>query len=197
MSDWNSRTDNWDDDPEPKVNPAGGSGNKQDRGSWCTPRWLAEALGGFSLDPCSNPRSWITAVHTCSLEQGGDGLLEGPAGAYRNDAGRERWAPKGCETFINPPYGPGQVIRWVRHWAHTRFTFLLRWDPSTAWFEELIPLCTHVWFPKQRMNFEPPPGVKASSNPYPHALFMRDPPADRLERLSALGYLIPVDITPG
>lgn len=180
-----------------KVNPVGGSGEK-DRGSWCTPKWLADALGRFNLDPCSNPRSHVSARFRCSLEEDLNGLCEEERpGVFQflltsgereiMEAG-ERW-----ETFVNPPYARGQVARWVKHYKHTRFTFLLRWDPSTDWFGELIRKCTHIWFPSRRINFEPPPGVKGSANPYPHALFMRQPPADRLLRLAPLGYLIPVD----
>lgn len=162
------------------VNVFGGAGEDEGRGSWCTPKWLADLLGEFDLDPCSNSRSHVWATTRAILEDGDDGL-----------------SLCTCieeEVFINPPYARGQVIRWVKHWRHTRFTFLLRWDPSTDWFAELLPHCTHVWFPEQRINFEPPPGVKSSSNPFPHALYMRDPPADRLARLAPRGYLLAVDM---
>lgn len=181
-----------------KVNPVGGSG-EGDRGSWCTPAWLAELLGEFALDPCSNPRSNVRALLCVSLEADGDGLLEGRGRGAFSWRGDHSWlADAACDTFINPPYARGQVARWVRHYSHTRFTFLLRWDPSAkSWFPDLIRKCSHIWFPNRRINFEPPPGVKSSSNPYPHALFMRDPPADRLVRLAPHGFLIPVNIRPG
>src|SRR5690606_30225668 len=110
------------------------------------------------------------------LEDGDDGLVDqyGP-GAFVYGGVNCATLPS-ARTFINPPYSRGAVVRWIRHWRHTRFCFLLRWDPSTRWFEELLPHCTHVWFPPRRINFEPPPGVKSSSNPFPHALYLRDPP---------------------
>lgn len=148
------------------ANPAGGSGKSEGRDSWCTPKWLADLLGKFDLDPCSNPRSHIRASRRLMLEEGSDGLY---------------------------PYAHGEVLKWVKHWRHTRFCFLLRWDPSTKWFAELIPHCTHVWFPARRINFEPPPGVKSSSNPFPHALYLRDPDQEMLDALAANGFLFPVD----
>lgn len=187
------------------VNPAGGSGKSEGRDSWCTPKWLADLLSTFDLDPCSNPRSHIRASRRLMLEEESDGLYPhlGPGGyALGNGCyvtGRKTTrqyvdiVKPACRTFINPPYAHGEVIKWVRHWRHTRFCFLLRWDPSTAWFAELIPHCTHVWFPPRRINFEPPPGVKSSSNPFPHALYLRDPPQDLLDRLVKNGFLLAID----
>lgn len=184
------------------VNPAGGSGKKERRDSACTPKWLADLIGKVGVDPCSNPRSHINAFMVCSLENGGNGLLEddgdgvfGP-GCY---AGRPDWGFGELENnystdvatvFINPPYNRGQVIRWVRHWYHTRFIFLLRWSPDTKWFAELFPHCTHLWFPNRRIDFDPPPGVEFSSNPYPHALYLREPSAALQMRLEDAGYLV-------
>jgi hypothetical protein len=191
------------------VNPAGGSGDKEGRDSACTPKWLAELLGKFDLDPCSNPRSHVQAQKRLMLESGDDGLWlydkTGEPGLIKERQIRGKGANdfygidrtaiigKTCYVFINPPYARGQVIRWVKHWRHTRFCFLLRWDPSTEWFGELICHCTHVWFPARRINFEPPPGVTFSSNPFPHALYLRDPDQEMLDRLSTAGYLMPVD----
>lgn len=181
------------------VNPAGGSGKEEGRDSWCTPKWIADLLGKYDLDPCSNPRSHIQAQRKLMLEDGSDGLYPHlGAGGYCFSRGKDRSqlvdvVNEKCFTFINPPYARGEVIKWVKHWRHTRFTYLLRWDPSTDWFEELICHCTHVWFPARRINFEPPPGVKSSSNPFPHALYLREPDQEMLDRLSANGFLIPVD----
>lgn len=163
------------------------------RGTWCTPRWLAELIGPVDLDPCSNDRAHIRAGHRLCLEDGANGLLDGASGRFRCPDGRILRAGVSWRTFINPPYGHGQVIRWVQHYRHTRFVFLLRWDPSTDWFSEILQACSHVWFPSRRINFEPPPGVHSSSNAYPHALYLRDPPEDLLSRLARNGYLFPVD----
>jgi hypothetical protein len=75
-------------------------------------------------------------------------------------------------VFVNPPYSRDQVARWVAAYRHTRFCFLVRFDPSTEWFEDLYRASSLVAVPVgRRVNFEPPPGVVASSNPYPHGLF--------------------------
>lgn len=169
------------------INPNGGSGNEDGRGSWCTPRWLADLIGRKRLDPCGNPRSHVEADHIVSLEMGGNGLygegrLNYGPGWYLHE-NHVLHADEFTETFINPPYGRGEVSRWVRHYRHTDFTYLLRFDPSTEWFGELIPFCNFVWFPiGRRIEFEPPPGVKASKNPFPHALYLREEPNEALKR---------------
>lgn len=181
---------------EGAVNPVGGSGTDEGRDSWCTPKWLAELIGEVEYDVCTNPRAHIRATRRkLMLENDDDGLPDkqyGP-GFYVVRSRNVDMLMPAARVFCNPPYARGQVIRWVRHWRHTRFIYLLRWDPSTEWFGELICHCTHVWFPARRINFEPPPGVKSSSNPFPHALFLKDPPPELLDRLGAAGYLMPID----
>lgn len=159
------------------------------RDSWCTPIWLTNAMGLFDLDPCANEFSTVQA--RCTVDQRGDGLF-GESGMVKTgtspgvmELGHD------ARVFINPPYSRGQVVRWVEHWIGTDFTFLLRWDPSTAWFRRLIAQTTLVWFPHQRINFEPPPGVTASSNPFPHALYMASA-GPNLPELAELGtFFIP------
>lgn len=131
-----------------------------DRNTWCTPKWITDALGEFTLDPCSNDRSTVQARETYQLGRGQDGLELAAA------------VPACWRVFVNPPYEGGAVVRWVRAYQHTRFCFLLRLDPSTKWFAELYARTQLILVPRgNRIQFEPPPGVKASSNPFPHALF--------------------------
>ncbi len=157
----------------PAVNVHGGSGDVT-RGTWCTPKWLCDLMGIFDLDPCSNERSHVHAALVCMNRPhvpGDDGLELA-----------KRITQKTCRTFINPDYADGSVIRWVQAYCHTDFTFLLRYDPSTAWFKALLPHTRYLWFPLgRRINFEPPPGVKSSSSTMPHALFLRSPPNDALQ----------------
>lgn len=139
------------DDPEPKA---------PDRNTWCTPKKWADAIGPVDLDPCSNERSHIQAKATFVLERGENGLALAPE------------VPDDQLEFINCPYGRGLVIQWVRAYGQKRFIFLLKFDPSTKWFAELIARTTVVMFPKdERMEFEPPPGVESSSVQFPHAFF--------------------------
>jgi hypothetical protein len=138
-------------------------GDAPDRDTWCTPKWLARAVGPFDLDACTNSRSHVDALQSCSLERGVDGLAFAPT------------VPSFWRVWINPPYSAGQVIRWVRAYQHTRFCFLVRLDPSTEWFAELYAASEVLMVPRgRRIDFEPPPGVKASSNPFPHVLAYAD-----------------------
>jgi hypothetical protein len=133
---------------------------RPDRDSWCTPKWFADALGPWDLDPCSNARSHIQAVRTFDLARGEDGI----ALAYTVvDATR---------VFLNTPYSRGMVAKFFAAYRHTRWCFLLRFDPSTEWFQNVYNAASLIAVPVgRRVNFEPPPGAKSGSNPYPHALF--------------------------
>src|SRR5580704_4676708 len=150
---------------QPPVRAATSSeepGLNSDRDSWCTPLWLAVALGHWDLDPCWNERSHVRVGRAFSLGADQDGLELANAVSAQ------------AKTFCNPPYSRGNVERWIAAYKHTRFCFLLRFDPSTHWFAELYAASELIAVPVgRRVNFEPPPGVRASSNPYPHALFFR------------------------
>lgn len=135
-----------------------------DRDTWCTPRWIADAIGEFDLDPCSNDRSAIHAIYTYRLDRGEDGLK----------LLTSKWIdPTSPKVFVNPPYS--DVRPWIAAYKHTRFCFLLKLDPSTRWFAELYAATELILIPRgTRIQFEPPPGVpadKAIANQFPHALF--------------------------
>lgn len=133
-----------------------------DRDTWCTPKWITEAIGEFDLDPCANERSHVQAIYSYRLDQGQDGLK----------LRTEKWMDaSSVRVFVNPPYS--DVRPWVEAFARTRFCFLLKLDPSTKWFAELWRLAEIVLVPKgTRVEFEPPPNVpRSGSNPFPHGLF--------------------------
>lgn len=66
------------------------------------------------------------------------------------------------------------MLEALAHYGHTRFVALLRLDTSTVWFQQLWDLVEVIMVPKRdRLEFVPPPGVKASSNPFPHGLFYK------------------------
>lgn len=158
------------------VNPIGGSG----RGSFCTPSWLTKLIGPVDFDPCANAHSAVQAKKRCFGlgDPSDDGLAV--AGSV----------PKAWRVYVNPPFNAGEVLKWVNAYAHTDFMFMLRFDPSTIWFAELIKHTRYLWFPyRKRINFQPPPGVEASSNPFPHALYCASKPNDAL---LAHGYVLEV-----
>ncbi len=143
------------------------------RGSWCTPKKYADIVGRFDVDPFTNARSHIKADYACMLEQGDDGLAgPNPGEFYLNALRRKVLAEATERVWIQPPYDI--VLKAIRHYGHTRFTALLRLDPSTQWFEELYKLSEIILVPaRDRIEFDPPPGVKPSSNPFPHGFFYR------------------------
>ncbi len=146
-----------------------------DRDTWCTPKWITDALGAVDLDPCANDRSHVQARSTFRLDRDQDGLeLAAKVG--------HDWT-----VFLNPPYS--DVGPWIQAYGHTRFCFLLKFDPSTKWFAELFARTGLILIPRgTRVQFEAPEGVppeKALANQFPHALFFAradDAPLALLER---------------
>ncbi len=155
-----------------RANVHGGSGEVE-RGTWCTPKWIAEIVGPYDLDPFSNPRSHIDAIHSCALERGENGLLDlSVRGSFLCTSAESSSyvATTKTKVWFQPPYSI--VLQAFAHYRHTRFTALLRFDPSTEWFQQLYRSSELVCVPRlRRINFEPPPGVKSSSSTVPHALF--------------------------
>jgi hypothetical protein len=145
--------------------------SKPDRGAWCTPKPIAQSVGSWDLDPFTNPRSLIRATDLCMLEDGGDGFGDRSApGVYRVGRGKQKVAGARTRVWLQPDYG--YVLEAVQHYGHTQFCALLRLDPSTEWFDYLYARSELILIPKgDRIEFDPPPGVEASSNPYPHGLY--------------------------
>jgi hypothetical protein len=158
------------------VNVRGKSGDPN-RGNWCTPKWLAKYVGPWDLDPFSNPRSHIVARDACMLEDGGDGFGDhSTPGSYRCAGSPERVAQASARVWIQPPYSIVQLV--LNHYRHTRWCALLRFDPRPKWFDDVYEAAELVCVIRndpdgKPFNFEPPPGVTASSNMFPHALFYR------------------------
>ncbi len=177
------------------ANVFGGSGDPG-RGAYCTPKWLADAVGSWDLDPFSNPRSHVAATTSCMLERGDDGLAGPQVGEYWLADGGRQHATADTRVWVQPPYEI--VDDAIAHYGHTRFCFLLRFDPSTQWFRRLYQLSCFTCVPiGRRLDFEPPPGVEVSSNPFPHALFFaRSADAtDEIRRL-CIGWPVAHDIVP-
>jgi hypothetical protein len=150
--------------------------NDEQRGAWVTPKKYALAVGPHRLDPFSNYRSHILADFTCELERGDDGFgvgaLEDKPGAFYTRTGGYGYAGEDWRVWIQPDYE--YVLEAIRHYGHTRFTALLRLDPSTVWFDELYAISEVIYVPRgDRIEFDPPPGVKASANPFPHGFFYK------------------------
>lgn len=150
-----------DDDAPPEEQAPAPDEVEIDRDTWCTPKWITDAIGEFDLDPCANERSHVNAIDSFILENGQDGLVLAAD------------VDKKSRVFVNPPYS--DVRPWIDAYAHTRFCFLLKFDTSTKWFEALLELCELVLHPRRtRVEFEAPPEVpkdKQVGNQFPHSLF--------------------------
>lgn len=159
-----------------KPNGNGGSGEKA-RGAYCTPEPWASRVGDWDVDPFSNPYSLISSTHTCQLERGDNGLEPGVPGSYRS-LGVVRVAGPSSRVWLQPPYEI--VLDVIRHYGHTRFGALLRFDPSTEWFDQLYDLSGLIAMPRRhRIAFKAPPTVASTKKdpaaPFPHAFYFRDP----------------------
>ncbi|HVK89492.1 MAG TPA: hypothetical protein VM513_35460 [Kofleriaceae bacterium] len=157
------------------ANVHGGS-REPERGTWCTPKWLAELVGPWDLDPFSNPRSHVVSRMRCMLEDGGDGLGDHTIPGTFFQGGARGLGPDivgtAARVWFQPPYTI--VLEAFEHYKHTRFGALLRFDPSTEWFSRIYRASELVCVPRRRrVNFEPPPGIRSSSSSVPHALFYR------------------------
>lgn len=174
---------------------------EEQRGAWCSPPEYTKAAGSFDLDPFTNPRSTLVATHTCMLERGDDGFglnQRSTPGAYYVNPEMCASHPDRCSmcghhvadenttTWLQPPYDI--VLEAIAHYGHARYCALLRLDTSTLWFEQLWHMSEVIMVPKRdRLEFVPPPGVKASSNPFPHGLYYKRA-ADVPAAISALCY---------
>lgn len=106
---------------------------------WCTPKWLADILGPFDLDPCSNQGSHIQAGR-CFNSLDHDGLME-------------PW-PQWASIFCNPPYS--NVSPWAaRLAAHPgKWTALVKLDPTTRWWATLMGSKPNIAPFRRRLRFE-------------------------------------------
>lgn len=170
----------------------GASGDPQ-RGAYCTPRYVAAALPPFDLDSFTNARSHIRARVGLTLERGEDGFGTGEPGTFKvrvadlpsnleADLIEQRGeyailrATSCTRMWLQPDYT--QVLRATRHYLHTRYVALLRFDPRPEW-ADLVGAASE-WIgvlsnspERSSFEFEPAPGVVSSSNTFPHALYAR------------------------
>lgn len=125
------------------------------RDTYCTPKALAGALGRFTLDPCSNPRSAIAADRTCALESNTDGLAIS-------------WA--GEDVFVNGPFS--NLLPWAEKLGEARTkVFLCNTDHSTRWWKAAVAAgCIYRFDLGTRQQFDPPPHIRRSTNNKPQSL---------------------------
>lgn len=129
--------------------------------NWATPGWLFDALDkeyGFQLDVCAEDWNAKCRAYWTEKENG----LE------------KRWRKV---NWLNPPYsGKYPVTHWlnkalVEMEKGNRTIAILKNDPSTRWYCDYVLRATSIYIiTGARVQFEPPPGVKASSCAFPSIL---------------------------
>jgi hypothetical protein len=187
------------------------------RGSWCTPKKYADLVGRFDLDPFTNARSHIRSPLACMLERGDDGLAGPDAGQFFCRQNGLMCADADWRVWIQPPYdivlralahyGHTRFTALLRLDTSTVWFQLLfagiteddlrnpeqlaRLTKALKGIQEVRvcpPLCEVVMVPRgERIEFDPPPGVKPSSNPFPHGFFYKRE-ADVPDALRALCF---------
>jgi uncharacterized protein (DUF433 family) len=126
------------------------------RDSFCTPKHIADLLPVHDWDPCSNPHSHIRALRRCCLEHGQNGLEVVWNGVL--------WCNGPFSNLM--PF----VEKLAQSPAVTAAGFLVNVDSSTAWWRRLTEQLECIFFFDKRIQFDPAPGVKTSTNNKPQAL---------------------------
>ena len=119
---------------------------------WCTPLWLAELLGEFDWDCCSNERSHIQADNYCDK--------------FHNGLSEDKWRIffHGGRIFCNPPYS--NVLPWAQRLVKHQgpWCALLKYDTTTAWWAELMKAKPTVAPFRKRIKFESGQGGDTTAN---------------------------------
>ena len=144
------------DDPDSDIEPF----TSQQTDEWSSPREvvepIAEAIGGFDLDPCSGAERspFADACYT----EADDGLKQ----------------PWSGDVWVNPPYS--DVSSWAKKAAAeagdgARVVFLCKGDSSTEWWQSAIEQATAVCAVDRRLSF----GDGDNSAPFPSHIFVFGP----------------------
>lgn len=157
---------------------------------WLTPPAVLEAIGGaraFGLDPCSPVnRPWPTARHHFTIED--NGLIQD-------------WRPYG-PAFVNPPYTPWKLRRWLARTAehNDAIALIFARTETDAFFRYVWQRATALRFIRSRLTFHYPdgsPAVRPDGRPAnaggPSVLIAYGPQmADVLAECSIPGQFVPL-----
>jgi len=156
-------------------NPTLDSLNQKD--VWQTPEWLtngiAEAIGGFDLDPCAGPETRIADTNW-SIQRGEDHDERGSSQSTPNvefgvDGLDRDWFG---DVWVNPPFSEKED--WLREATFQHGfpdegpdrVFVLTPDSTDvkSWFHGYCTMADYVWFSKGRVKFiDPKTGEPAGS----------------------------------
>ncbi len=137
-----------------------------------TPPWLYRLLDEefqFTLDPCAANCVEIPplAPTNFSAALGHDGLAQA-------------WG-SGARAFVNPPYSPGSLPRWIEKAIAERrggctSVLLLPASTCTEWWRALLLEGAEIRFVYGRVRFGLPPGLGAyTSAPFPSVVAVLRP----------------------
>jgi hypothetical protein len=143
--------------------------------SWCTPKALADALGRFDLDPCSNERSHVQADLMLQLEPLELRETDSVTTDFINLLSRRQadglaydWG-RGS-VWCNPPYS--NPLPWALKLRDHEgpWCALLKLDPSTRWWAALMDASPTVAPFRKRIKFEGAPGEPTMTANFPSVL---------------------------
>jgi hypothetical protein len=129
---------------------------------WCTPKFLAEALGPFDVDPCSNVNSHIRIT-----DRGYAFRLDHPDPELRDGLAKD-WNDFGSYSFfVNFPYS--KPLPWCEKLRDHRgpWCVLAKLDPTTKWWAALMEVTPTVAPFRKRLRFE---GDKSMTANFPSVL---------------------------
>lgn len=170
-----------------------------DRNSWCTGENVRSCLEIFAtattgsewvyIDPCSNSWSKIKAYAIWTEETARTGGAPTKIGR-RKKQDVEIVMPHPCwglfdgyTGFVNWPFADplpwaeAIALHCAKPWSPDGYE--ARWivglgicDPTTKWWATLESAASAICFPRERLAYEPPPGVQESTNDRPSALWL-------------------------
>ncbi len=141
-----------------------------DRNAWGTPPHIIELardlMGSIGLDPASNAKAQDTVVKAafwCGLDHPASNMRDGLA---------VEWG--GLNVWLNPPYGRGLVLPFVRKLLASRVReacVLVNATVETEAGQLLLDKCNAVWFPDHRLKFaHPETGALTAGGKHPQML---------------------------
>jgi len=110
---------------------------------WITPKWMIDALGVFTLDPCQSlNQPWPCAKRGLTI---------------RDDGLSQQWAG---DVWLNPPYGRA-IEKWIERMAeHGDGIALMFARTDTRWFQRHCAEADALLFVRGRVRFHDGQGDK-------------------------------------
>lgn len=116
--------------------------------TWYTPRHITDALGTFSVDPCTNSNApFFHALSNAKHDLGDDGLSWD-------------WVDR---VWLNPPYG-SEIVKWLdKLYDHGNGIALVFARTETVWAQKHMSICDGFNLLKGRISFISSNGIKSSN----------------------------------